>query len=1013
MKLKFSSSKKNNFFKELVEESIERKTKIIGLRKNLIRQSNQLIEDTINEKHTLDKEELLKLSLPSFIKSSNQKEIKDIILISLYLVQMKKFMKLFGDDLTTIKDNGFFEQLKKIAANIIYEKFNKNRLVIRYGEEGNKFFLILKGEIQVVLPYRKTVYISIKEFKRYLLLLFIYKEFEILKLVIKENRVNQRVGFFNANYFFFHEDYNGNNINNNLNINDIKKSNNNINKNNFNKNIDNKSNKNNKINNKNIDNKNTKNSNIINNNENKNTKNISKSFNKNENNNINKNDDNNKILKDNINNNLNNTEEKNIINDIHKKSLNKLMNLYLTNEEISYYEKTNNNNIKEKDNNIKISLEDYINRLLNFSNFNVYNYTKKIEEYKNELSNINTKYYFNIKNDDEKSNFFIYEYKKLIELQTGDMFGDLALSSINSKRTASIITLDQCHFACLNRELYSEFIEKGNERIRNNKINYLCNINILKNFPKFILERKLFNHFAFINIQKDKYILKTNEINNNIIFLKDGVFEVSFTGNLNDLTDLINYYYYQYINLIKKKNNEENEDDFLDNIKIMNYQRSKIESLFQKDINDEFSYILFLVNAPSIFGFRPTERKNTKIIVNNKENSKEKINVYYSNFCVKCYSSKAEYIYIDKNMFYKHIYGMDSFVQAQTKIYTIEFFRKIIKRLLNIRYIKIWNLFLSNGVDKNININIDWDKLENNEDIYNAVDKLINILNEGQLYSNEMSKYIFDYFEKKKKIIQNQKQKMNFLNQNYKTEAIKNIITYKSKKNNLSSKFIDYSKINNQKIIFNNFNTNNKNNTNYINEINENNEDNIEDKYKKIVKKILNLSKENLFDKDYYYNNKHKSRNMNRASSASLVFKNNSLFVSKTGKNITTKNYLNFFKRDKSLASKLSLISTTISKKNSTSNNFNKIFHYEKKIQLQSFDTHNKYKKIKKFQMLLSRPSTTKFIKRNKFMESRIINKEKYAKNREKYVIKNTRILFTKTKNLDQIVRIKRNNSTL
>ena len=117
MKLKVKGNKKN-LFKELVEESIER-TKLSGLRKNLIRQSNQLIEDTLKEKYTLDKDELLKLSLPSFLKNTKQKELKDIMLISLYLVQMKKFLKLFGDDLTIVKDNGFYDQLKKIAATII------------------------------------------------------------------------------------------------------------------------------------------------------------------------------------------------------------------------------------------------------------------------------------------------------------------------------------------------------------------------------------------------------------------------------------------------------------------------------------------------------------------------------------------------------------------------------------------------------------------------------------------------------------------------------------------------------------------------------------------------------------------------------------------------------------------------------------------------------------------------------------------------------------------------------
>ena len=992
MKIKLLGKKKN-IFRELVEESLERKTKISGLRKNLIRQSNQLIEDSLKEKNTLDKDELLQLSLPSFLKTSKQKDIKDLILISLYLAQMKKFMKLFGDDLKVTKDNGFYEQLKRISSTIIYQKYNKNRLVIRYGEEGSKFFLLLKGEVQIILPNKKNVYISSKEFKRYLLLLFIYKEFELLRFVIKENKVNQRVGLFNTNYFFF-PDENLNNMNNNYPIAN-------------------------------------KNSNNNKNNENIANKNVNSNFNKNKNTRIN-----------------NNNEEKsiNIIKDIQKNNLNILMKFYLTEDEIAFYEKTKDNVIKEEDDNIKLSPEHYISRLENYSNYNFYKEEdeegnenkdkeknkdeedeeeeeknkKKQKDFRRELLTIKTRNFLDITNDDDKSNFIIYDYKKLIELQTGDMFGDLALSSNNAKRTATIITIDECHFACLTRALYSEFIEKGNERIRTNKINYLCNINILKSFPRFILERKLFNHFAFKTFQKDKYILKTNEINNNIIFLKDGIFEVSFSGQLNDLTDLINFYYNQYSFIMKKKENEDNEDTFTNNIKIMNFQKSKVDRLFQKDINEEFSYILFLVNAPSIFGFRQTERKKPKIVINNKDNTTETINVYYSNFNVKCFSSKGEYIYIDKNMFYKHIYGMDGFVQEETKNCCIDFFRKTIKRLLNIRYIKIWNLFLANGVDKNMNLNINWDKIENNDDIYSAVDKLLSVLHEGQLYSNEMSKYINDYFEGKKQITQSQKNKKILFNQNYQSDKIKKMIILKTNKNNKVFRNLEH--LNNTK---NNISGNNLTNIYKIllNNINNKNRNNMEEKYKKIVKKILNMSKENLFKKEYYYK-KHKTRN--RTMSASSKCKNRSLFISKTGKNITMNNYLFQINKEKSNPKEnLSLISTAHSRKNLKFTNLKKILPFgkstykisssrkEDKKTGDAFYDNIKMRKIKNVYFSSQRPSTTKSFFINNNIDFKENSKEKYVKDRVKYIIKNTRILFTKTKNLDKIIRSKKNSSTL
>ena len=174
--------------KELSDEMSERKTKLTSFRKNLIRHSQQLIDDTLNNKANLDKEELFKVSLPSFLKTTKQKDNKDIAIISLYLVQMKKFIKLFGEDFTSNKDTFYLDQLKRISSTIMYDKFNRNRIVVKFGDEGKKFFLILKGEVQVILPTKKNVMMQQKEFKRYLLLLYIYKEYEMLKLVIKDNK---------------------------------------------------------------------------------------------------------------------------------------------------------------------------------------------------------------------------------------------------------------------------------------------------------------------------------------------------------------------------------------------------------------------------------------------------------------------------------------------------------------------------------------------------------------------------------------------------------------------------------------------------------------------------------------------------------------------------------------------------------------------------------------------------------------------------------------------------------
>jgi len=967
--------KNKNLYQDLVQESIERKSKMTTLRKNLVRQSQQLIDDTLKNKATLDKDELFKLSLPSFLKNIKQKDIKDITLISLYLVQMKKFMKLFGEDFTSVKDTFYFEQLKRISSTIIYDKFNKNRIVVKFGDEGKKFFLILKGEVQVILPAKKNVVMQQREFKRYLLLLYIYKEYEMLKLVIKDNKItDSNMNFNPSNLFFPGENSNTSNTNT------ISANNNNVSNN-----ISEEDNK-------------------VNNNYYYGYKDFKLGFNRRKSIMANKNS-----IKIGENNN-----EKSKLKEIKRiKLLKKLMNYYLNPEEIAYYEKTKNINLKEVDDGIYITPVNYITRITDYSNFN-------IKVYSNENDPDSD---FSV-NDDLRANYFIYEYKKLIELQTGDIFGDLALTGNNIKRTASIVSIDECHFACLTRELYSAFIEKGNERIRNNKINYLLSINILKSFPRFILEKKLFNHFAFKNFIRDKYLLKTNEISNDIIFLKDGIFEVSFTGKLGDLTKLINLFYNEYNFLANKREREELDETIINNVKLMEHQKHKIESIFQRFINDEFSYILFLVNAPSIFGFRETESRKTKIIIDEKKQTKEKIYVYHSNICVKCHSSKGEYIYIDKNIFYKHIYGTDSLVQEETKSYVLDFLRKIMKRLLNIRYIKLWNLFLTIGVDKNLNSSVNFEKMQHNEDIYKTVNKLLEVLKEGQLYSNEISKYMSNYFETTKKLTQNQKQLIKLVNENYQKDKLKKLLALSKRKEKKISKNIEYNtngyRINSTNIknaMYPHLNTNNKNET-------EKNNQNIS-----IIKNKIFQEKEtsNKSLNDYNFKSiKIKNTRKYRSSSARTTLntnpRNRLILKNKVWKNVNNKNYiiLNKSKKVSSIRRQTSALSTANSYvnrkpivKNSSEPRIENISKGEitKCNEYSLLKNNLKISDFKKFCFSANRPNSSKALYYYNYFNYSKKRKEKYEKERIKYIIKNTRILFTKTKNLDKIVRIKRVNS--
>ena len=605
----------------------------------------------------------------------------------------------------------------------------------------------------------------------------------------------------------------------------------------------------------------------------------------------------------------------------------------------------------------------------------------------------------------------------------------MALTGNNIKRTATIVSIEECHFACLTRELYSAFIEKGNERIRNNKINYLLSIKILKPFPKFILEKKLFNHFAFKNFIKDKFLLKTNEINNDIIFLKDGVFEVSFNGNLEDLNNLIIFFYREFNNLANKKEKEKLEKNMIKNIRLIEAQKYKIESILQRDIKKEFSYVLFLVNAPSIFGFRETEKKKTKFIINQKKRIKEKTYVYYSNFSVKCHISKGEYIYIDKNIFYKHIYGTDSLVQEETKNYILDYLKKIMKRLLNIRYSKLWNLLLSNGFDKKVNSNINLEKNQYGEDIYDAVNKLLAGIKGGQMYTNELSRNINNYFENTEKMNKSQKQLIKIVKQKCENDKLKEIIQQKQNREGKTDNNIKYNscKVNINSIFFKNpISINsysvNKNETEKSNKIK---------MRKRIIREKFLQNKESINksinDMNCKYLNTKNSKKY-RSISANVLTNTNT-----SDKDLKKNNLLNNFTKKGFIFLKQAKNFSNMRKQNSLLSSTDS--YVRKKIKIYNFQTpkmdnlslveNNKYNEvtmlggnkfknfIKKLNLSRNSPNSSRNICYNSHFNYLKKSQEKYEKERVNYVIKSTRILFTKTKNLDKIVRRKRLHSAL
>ena len=69
-----------------------------------------------------------------------------------------------------------------------YEFFPKDEIIYKIGEPGEKFFIILKGEITVYKPKRKKIKMTKKDYIIYLKEIKDSKDFHLLKKIILANR---------------------------------------------------------------------------------------------------------------------------------------------------------------------------------------------------------------------------------------------------------------------------------------------------------------------------------------------------------------------------------------------------------------------------------------------------------------------------------------------------------------------------------------------------------------------------------------------------------------------------------------------------------------------------------------------------------------------------------------------------------------------------------------------------------------------------------------------------------
>ena len=116
------------------------------------------------------------------LKKINKRPIENEILKT-YFLSFEKLVHLFLPLNVNIND-----MMTRLSGQIKYEKRFKNRILFKEGDKGDKFYIILKGEVGILIPQEKVITCCPSEYLKYLICLHLYQEKSLINKLLLVNR---------------------------------------------------------------------------------------------------------------------------------------------------------------------------------------------------------------------------------------------------------------------------------------------------------------------------------------------------------------------------------------------------------------------------------------------------------------------------------------------------------------------------------------------------------------------------------------------------------------------------------------------------------------------------------------------------------------------------------------------------------------------------------------------------------------------------------------------------------
>ena len=477
------------------------------------------------EKHCIvDGKKILFIEVVFHALKKPRKNSNDILILKLFFLCMEKFMLLLYPLKVSINDI-----LIKLIYKMKCEKKNKDIILFRKGDLGQKLYVILKGQVGVLISKEKCMECTQFEYIKYLIILYLYQENNLISEILYKNKkvvfldeeiffnllsIFKIFNFLKENKRFKEEDYKS--------VfdfvqNDIKFQNYFRNKFNYSPMIP---------------------LNILSYSR-KTVEKLYEFYSR-------------KIIfmNKNLKFGLKGTE---YITSFIKKLMNKTGIIKPTSQRelISFLKPYDEGNKKFKNE------DEYYQKILSVNEISSEkikkssseNYISRIDP-ENILSNIRIdeekaqkfKFIERNKNSEDYIKFKTIEFFEVTSIFSGSLFGELALTNANSKRAATIITKEECYFSIVEKQVYDTSLKFAQEKSQLKNISFFTNSAIFKGINASIFLNKFYFSFKRRAFKKGDILFQKGKERKSIFFIIKGEVELRKNMTLNNINELINLF---------------------------------------------------------------------------------------------------------------------------------------------------------------------------------------------------------------------------------------------------------------------------------------------------------------------------------------------------------------------------------------------------------------------------------------------------------------------------------------